>query len=262
MFETADVIPGLRLYDLTSRALRSMRHGSDALVMPIVFPLCILAINVKAVESIIFVAGFPSTNVTNFAIALTFLQGAIFAGIACAARMAYDIESGFIRRIAVTPVSMGAVLGARLVSVAVVSVIQTTCYLIVAVADGATIAAGPGGVVAIFVLALMFNTAFAGLGIAFAVRTKSGEAVQSLFPIFFVLVMASSALMPRNLIEVSWFRAVADANPISYMLEAIRSLFIRGWNAQALELGVGMAVVMLSLTTVYVVWDMRRVVTR
>ena len=43
--------------------------------------------------------------------------------------------------------------------------------------------------------------------------------------------------LPRNLIEADWFRAVATANPISYVIEAIRSLIIVGWDAQALALG-------------------------
>jgi ABC-2 type transport system permease protein len=48
--------------------------------------------------------------------------------------------------------------------------------------------------------------------------------------------------MPRNLIEIDWFRAVATANPVSYLIECIRSLIITGWDGQALALGFGIAV--------------------
>ena len=34
---------------------------------------------------------------------------------------------------------------------------------------------------------------------------------------------------------------MATYNPVSYLIEAIRSLLITGWNAQALELGFGLA---------------------
>ena len=45
--------------------------------------------------------------------------------------------------------------------------------------------------------------------------------------------------LPRNLIQTDWFREVATYNPVSYLLEAIRSLLIEGWDPQALALGFG-----------------------
>ena len=47
----------------------------------------------------------------------------------------------------------------------------------------------------------------------------------------------SSILLPRDLIQTDWFRTVATYNPISYLVEGIRSLIITGWDAQALALG-------------------------
>ena len=47
--------------------------------------------------------------------------------------------------------------------------------------------------------------------------------------------------LPRNLIEIQWFRTVATINPVSYLIEGIRSLIITGWDAQALLLGFGIA---------------------
>jgi ABC-2 type transport system permease protein len=52
----------------------------------------------------------------------------------------------------------------------------------------------------------------------------------------------SSMNLPRNLIEIEWFRAVATLNPVSYLIEALRSLIILGWDAEALALGFGFAV--------------------
>jgi ABC-2 type transport system permease protein len=43
--------------------------------------------------------------------------------------------------------------------------------------------------------------------------------------------------LPRDLIEQDWFRTIADWNPVSYMLECIRSLMIDGWDPEALALG-------------------------
>ena len=62
-----------------------------------------------------------------------------------------------------------------------------------------------------------------------------------LFPLFFVFLFLSSMNLPRNLIEIQWFRTVATINPVSYLIEGLRSLIITGWDAQALLLGFGLA---------------------
>ena len=79
--------------------------------------------------------------------------------------------------------------------------------------------------------------AFGAFGCAAALRTGSGEAVQSLFPLFFVFIFLSSSSLPRNLLRTGWFHAVANVNPISYLIEAFRSLYIYGWDATALWRG-------------------------
>src|SRR5207237_4493572 len=82
---------------------------------------------------------------------------------------------------------------------------------------------------------------FGSLGLFAALRTGSGEAVQSLFPVFFVFLFLSSMSLPRNLIQTDWFREVATYNPVSYLIEAIRSLLVKGWDGEALALGFGVA---------------------
>ena len=93
------------------------------------------------------------------------------------------------------------------------------------------------------IIALGSVTAFAfgALGCFAALRTGSGEAVQGLFPLFFVFIFLSSSNLPRNLLRTGWFHTVATWNPISYLIEAFRSLFIFGWDATALGRGFAVA---------------------
>jgi ABC-2 type transport system permease protein len=102
----------------------------------------------------------------------------------------------------------------------------------------------------IFVLAVLIVLAFGSFGALAALRTGSTEAVHSLFPVFFVFLFISSMNLPRNLIETEWFRIAASVNPVSYLIEAIRSLVIVGWDGQALALGFGftIALAILGLT--------------
>ena len=90
-------------------------------------------------------------------------------------------------------------------------------------------------------LAAIVSLGFGALGCFLALRTGSGEAIQGLFPVLFVFLFLSSMNTPRNLISVGWFRAVATVNPVSYLIECVRSLIITGWNGTALALGFGIA---------------------
>jgi len=96
-------------------------------------------------------------------------------------------------------------------------------------------------VAVIVALSILVTLGFGALGTAAALRTGSGEAVQGLFPLMFVVLFLSSMALPRDLIEADWFRAIATWNPVSYMLEAIRSVLIVGWDGEALALGFGCA---------------------
>jgi len=49
---------------------------------------------------------------------------------------------------------------------------------------------------------------------------------------------------PRDLIGIDWFRTAATLNPVSYMIECVRSLIVEGWDAQALALGFVFVVVL------------------
>jgi ABC-2 type transport system permease protein len=78
-------------------------------------------------------------------------------------------------------------------------------------------------------------------------RTGSSEAVQGLFPLMFILLFLSSAALPRDLIAQDWFRTVATINPVSYLIEGLRSLIITGWDPEALALAFGVAIAIFAV---------------
>ncbi|MET0511529.1 MAG: ABC transporter permease [Thermoleophilaceae bacterium] len=216
--------------------VRTLRQ--PAMVVPaIIFPLLLLSINSSGLDSATKLPGFPTDSYFEFALAIAFVQGALFSANSAGTNMANDIETGFLNRLALTPLRRVALMMGQLAGILALGTIQALTFLGVAVVFGAGIAAGVGGAVVIVVLSLLISLAFGCIGAFAALRSGSGEAVQGVFPLFFAALFLSSMAMPRDLIENQWFQTVADWNPVSYMLEGIRSLVITGWDGQALALG-------------------------
>jgi ABC-2 type transport system permease protein len=169
------------------------------------------------------------------------MQGALFSVMNAGTDLARDVETGFLNRLALTPLRGPALLSGLLAGAVVMGMLQAVTYLLVGLAAGASFAAGVLGVLVIFALSICMTIGFGAIGLFAALRTGSGEAIQGLFPVFFVSLFLSSMALPRNLIQTDWFREIATYNPVSYLIEAIRSLLITGWDGEALALGFGIA---------------------
>jgi ABC-2 type transport system permease protein len=218
------------------------------LIFPMVFPLILFAINGSALASATRIPHFPTHNYRDFLLAMPFVQGAMFVAITAGTSLARDIETGFLNRLALTPLRPSTLLVGQLGGAFVLSCVQSAVYIAVGFATGVGFASGAGGVVVMFLLSLTISFGFACLGGLMALRLGSGEAIQGIFPLLFVTLFLSSSSLPRNLIKTTWFRDVATYNPVSYLIEGMRSLVITGWDGQALALGFGFALALVVIT--------------
>jgi ABC-2 type transport system permease protein len=234
---------------LARRSLvRTMRRPAQV-IPALVFPLFLLAVNSSGLSDATNLPGFPTNSYLTFALAVPFMQGALFSVMNAGTDLATDIETGFFNRLALTPIRGVGLLMGMLAGVIALGLVQATVYLLVGLIAGADFASGVGGVAVIFALSIVMATGFGAIGAFVALRTGSGEAVQGMFPLFFVFLFLSSMSLPRNLIQTDWFREVATYNPVSYLVEGIRSLLVTGWDGEALALafGVATAVVVVGL---------------
>jgi len=221
--------------------VRTARQPANV-VFPLVFPLLLLSVNSTGLQSATQLPGFPTDSYFAFALAVPFMQGALFATMNAGTDLARDIQTGFLNRLALTPMRGIALLGGQLGGVMAMTAVQAAVWIATGLIFGVHFAAGVGGIAVLFVFSLLIGLGFGALGAFLALRTGSGEAVQGMFPVFFVFLFISSMAMPRNLIEIDWFQTAATLNPVSYLIEAIRSLIIIGWDPEALALGFGVAI--------------------
>jgi ABC-2 type transport system permease protein len=241
--------------------VRTLRQPAQV-IPSMIFPLFLLAVNASGLKRATQLPGFPTNSYLTFALAVPFMQGALFAVMGAGTDLGRDIQTGFLNRLALTPLRAPALLAGLLAGALVTAVIQAAVYLTVGLAAGAHLAAGVGGVLVILALSLLITLAFSAIGVFAALRTGSAEAVQGLFPLFFVFLFLSSGSLPRNVIQTDWFRQIATYNPVSYLIEGIRSLFVTGWDGEALALGFGIAAGMAAIALVLASVALRTRLTR
>ena len=213
-------------------SLRTLRE--PAIMAPnLIFPMIFFVVLAGGVSAVGGIPGFPTDSYTDFAFTVPFIQGTLLAAISTATALARDIETGFLDRLLLTPVRSVAILFGHLMGAASLAACQTTLFLAIGLVIGVEIQAGIAGVAVLYALVILVTIGLGGLGAFVALRTGSAEAVQGVFPMFFALMFLSSLTLPRELIEADWFRIVATINPLSYVIEGIRSLIITGWDWEA-----------------------------
>jgi ABC-2 type transport system permease protein len=241
--------------------LRTARQPANV-IFPFVFPTALLAVSSAGLSPATEIPGFPTDSYLAFFVAFPFIQGALFATMNAGTDLARDIQTGFLNRLALTPLRGVALIAGQLAGIAAMGFVQSLYYLAVALIIGVRLESGIAGAVVLIVLATAVAIAFGALGAFFALRTGSGEAVQGLFPLLFVGLFLSSMNLPRNLIETDWFRIVATFNPISYLIEGLRSLIIAGWDWQALALAFGFAAALAIASLAAATWALSLRLTR
>ena len=231
----------IQVKELSRRSIvRTLRQPSQ-IIPSIMFPMIFLAINAGGLDATTRLPGFPTDSYLTFAIAVPFIQAGIFAVAGAGADLARDVETGFLNRLSLTPMTGGALVAGQLAGTVALGLLQAFVFISVGLAAGATLEAGVAGALVIVALALAISFAFGCIGVFAAFSFRSGEAVQGLFPVMFVFLFLSSMALPRPLIEQDWFRTIATYNPVSYLLEGIRSLFIEGSDVEKLALAFGCA---------------------
>jgi ABC-2 type transport system permease protein len=241
-----------QIANLAQRSITRTLRQPSYVIPPLVFPTLLVAVNAAGLRPSTALRGFPTDSFLAFAIAVPFIQGALFSTMNAGTDLARDIQNGFLNRLALTPMRGSALLVGHMAGVMVLGLIQSLFYICFALAVGVRFQAGAGGALVILVLATTIAAAFGMLGAYLALRTGSGESIQATFPFLFVFLFISSMNTPRNLIAVHWFKIAATINPVSYLIEGVRSLIITGWDVTALgrafavALAIGLASVVLA----------------
>ena len=228
-----------RLTSLRQTAAMSKRSiialiRQPALVVPsMIFPLFFAALGTSSFGRATALPGFPKVDsFLDFSLAGTIVQGVLFGSVQSGSALATDIENGFFFRLLASPTSRLGILLGRLMGAAAYGATQTLIFTLLLIPFGLSVKGGLPGAVVMLIAGGLTAISVAGFMAAMALRTGSSEAVQGIFPLVFIALFFSSAFFPRQTMSGA-YRHIANANPISYLIEGLRDLCIDGFTASA-----------------------------
>ena len=216
------------------RALRGITRDPEAIYPAIVIPVFFYAINIGALQDM--AERIPGIDYKAFQLPVAI----IFAvtGISRAVTLVTDIQTGYFDRLSLTPVNRLALLLGLTVADFTLVVVLTLPVVVMGFVVGVSFAAGPLGILLFILMSGLWGLVFTGFPYAIALKTGNPAAVNSSFLLFFPFAFMTTVFVPKEAMT-GWLAMVATYNPVTYLLEALRSLVSVGWEPDALARGPG-----------------------
>ena len=237
---------------LGARALREAIRQPDALFMTFFIPIFFLVVNTGQAAEI-----FPSASTSflegqgygAFQLPITLLLAASF-GMA-ALFLVEEIEGGYFDKLRALPIPRDALVMGRLLAEGAKGLVVASIIVLIALLFGITIASGFFGFLLLIGLTALWGMVYAGFMQCIALKTRSAAATNSGGLIFFPLLFLTPNFVPRDMLTDP-MEVAATLNPVTYLMEAMRSLILQDLTWDKILPGFGVVAVlgaiMLGLT--------------
>ena len=242
---------------LGRRSVREIARYPEATIPGLFIPLFFLAVNIGQVSKT-----FPDTTpflhgqgyvAFQLPVSLMFAVATATSGLA----LVTEIDNGYFDKLLAAPIRRSSIIYGRLAADLVRGVLGSAVVLFAGLAFGAHMESGVLGALVLIVLAALFGVGYAGFGILVALRTRNVQATNTSFLLFFPLLFLTPNFVPFDRLSPV-MEALARANPVSYVIEGLRSLVIEGWDLDKLAACCG---VIVGLTLVLTALSLRAIAT-
>ena len=223
---------------LGGRSLRRFYRVPANPVSTLLFPLIQLFVFSQLFKDIVSLPGFVASGNGSGSYLDYLAPGQVaftvfFAVAWSGSTLLVDWRNGYLDKLRASPINRLAILAGELVPLFVVSMAMAAAILILAVLLGAHVATGLPGALAIVLLGGGFGVAWAGTSMFPALVTRNEQATGTLAMLFMPIAFMSTAFVPVALMP-GWLQTVNDWNPISYVIEAMRSLMTVGFEGDVI----------------------------
>lgn len=213
---------------LGKRAIAEIWKLPAATLPTLFIPLFFLAVNVGQVSKT-FPASTPflfGQRYAAFQLPVTFVFAVSTATSGLA--LVTDIDLGYLDKLLLAPIRRSSIVLGRLMADFIRGLITSALVLALGLAFGVRIKSGIGGMVVLVLLASLWGVAYAGFAQLIALRTRNVQTTNASFIIFFPLLFLTPNFVPFDRLQQP-MRAMAQVNPVSYIIVGLRSLVLEGW---------------------------------
>lgn len=234
------------VFFMAGRALRAVRREPETLLPALIMPAFFYAINIGALQDLVEQGGPIDFKAFQLPVAIVFAV----TGLSRAVSLVLDIQSGYFDRLSLTPIRRLALLLGLMTADFMLVALVSIPVLIMGFAVGVRFETGVLGMMLFLVIAATWSLVYAGIPYAIALKTGNPAAVNTSFLLFFPLVFMTPVFIPLEAMT-DWMQVIATYNPVTYLLGALRSLVVGGWDWSELLKGLaclaGVGVVSVSL---------------
>ena len=233
---------------LARRSIRGTVRQPSVWMPGLLFPMFIAAVNTSTMGGAVeFLPGFEGVDsLLDFLLAASITQSVLFGGLNAGSDTATDIQTGFFDRLLASPVARTSILVGRLMGAAVTGAGQAVVFIVVYGLFGVTVAGGVPGMLGLVACAMVLALMIGGFAGMMALRTGSAEAVQNVFPLTFILLFISSAFFPTEAMS-GVYQTLAEANPVTWIIDGMRHQVIVGFDAGELAVSLGVSAVLAAM---------------
>ena len=245
-------------YYIYVRNLKIWVTQPAALIPPLFISGFLFIIFGAAFGEVTRLPGFPADDYKAFLVAMILIQAVIFSGGDAGFAMLTDILSGYFDKLLLAPINRFSILFGSLLLAGTRALLQAVVIVLLAFALGVSFKGGVLGAIFIIVLAAAFGVTWSCLGLIIALKTKSAQATQASFVLFFPFIFLTTAFMPKEMLT-GWFQVAVTINPVNYVLEGIRVIVIEGWVWDTILIGIGVMAAMTVVLAWLATWLFKRV---
>ena len=229
---------------ITRRNLTVIFRTPQALLPPLIISVFFLVIYDSTLgEAAAFLPGLSGNSYLGFILPLSLVSSALSGSSLAAQNLVRDIESGYFDKLLLTPASRTALLLGPIVAGGFILGLQAVFVIVVGLLMGLQSATGMAGLLAVIGLAVLLGRGFDGFTVSAALGSGNAAVTQAASFLFFPLTFLTASFVPLELLS-GWLKVAAKLNPITYVLEAMRSLLNSGWDMTALWQGIGACLIL------------------
>ena len=216
------------LFTIAKRAVRGVPREPESFIPALFIPAFFFIVNIGALQDLTeSVPGVEGFSYRNFQLPTAI----IFAvtGISRAPGLVTDIQSGYFDRLLLSPARRLPLLLGLMVADFALVVVLCIPVIILGLILGVSFGTGLLGLLLFILIGALWGVAFTGFPYAIALKTANPGAVGSSFILFFPFAFLTSSTVPLDNLT-GWMRTIARFNPITYVLEGMRSLLEDEWD--------------------------------